>query len=122
MDSLILLSWLAYFCCSLLLLLASWKLLFWLPFSLRAGVFLSQLAVLLMPARVDETAWAPAFIVLALDMLAVMPPDVLIGKALPLMLALVMAWPLALLWSWSRTWWLARRVAAVPAPAQEQQQ
>lgn len=102
MDSLILFSWLAYLISSALLLLASWKLLFWLPFTLRTGVFLSQLAILLVPARISDGALAPAFIVLAIDLLSRMPMAALLSKALPLLVALVLAWLLALLLGWLR--------------------
>ncbi|SFX05373.1 hypothetical protein [Marinospirillum alkaliphilum] len=120
MDSLILLSWFAYLISSVLLLLASWKLLLWLPFTLRAGVFLSQLAILLVPAAVNDTALAPAFIVLILDLLGRVPAVVLIEKALPLLIALVLAWPLALLWGWARKR-LQQQSAAREAAEQEKE-
>lgn len=102
MDNLIILSWLAYFISAVLLVLASWKLLFWLPFTLRIGVLLSQLAILLVPAAVNDTAKAPAFIVLVLDLLSRLPKEQVIAKAAPLIAALVMAWPLAILLGWLR--------------------
>ncbi|WP_404418217.1 hypothetical protein [Marinospirillum sp.] len=100
MDSLVLLSWLAYLLCGFLLLLASWKLLYWLPFSLKCSIFLSQLAILAIPAPVIETALAPAFIVVILDILSGVPTSVWVEKALPLFLALIAAWPLGFAWGW----------------------
>ena len=100
MDSLVLLSWLAYLLCGFLLLLASWKLLYWLPFSLKCSIFLSQLAILVIPAPVIETALAPAFIVVVLDILSGVPFSVWMEKALPLFLALIAAWPLGFAWGW----------------------
>jgi len=100
MDSLVLLSWLAYLLCGFLLLLASWKLLYWLPFSLKCSIFLSQLAILVIPAPVIETALAPAFIVVVLDILSGVPVSVWMEKALPLFLALIAAWPLGFAWGW----------------------
>lgn len=102
MDSLIALSWAAYFMSAALLLLASWKLLFRLPFTLKAGIFLSQFAILLVPTEINNTAKAPAFIVLVVDLLAKAPADKVIAQVAPLVAALVLAWPLALLWGWLR--------------------
>lgn len=102
MDNLIVLSWSAYFISAVFLVLASWKLLFWLPFTLKAGVLLSQLAILLVPTAVNETATAPTFIVLVIDLLSRLPADQILTKAAPLVAALVLAWPLALLWGWLR--------------------
>jgi len=100
MDSILLLSWLAYLVCALLLLFASWKLLGWLPFSLKSSIFLSQLAVLLIPAQVMNGAMAPAFIVVILDILSGVPTAEWIESALPLFLALIAAWPLGFAWAW----------------------
>lgn len=103
MDNLIVLSWLAYFISAFLLVLASWKLLFWLPFTLRMGVHLSQLAILLVPTAVDDTAKAPAFIVLVIDLLSRLPLSEALEKAAPLVAALVLAWPVALILGWLRS-------------------
>ncbi|WP_114416301.1 hypothetical protein [Marinospirillum perlucidum] len=111
MDSLVLLSWIAYLICSFLLLLASWKLLYWLPFTLKCGVFLTQLAILVVPAAVNETALAPAFIVIVLDILMSVPRDVWIQKAVPLLVALVAAWPLAYVWGRLYRLYLTRQEA-----------
>ncbi len=102
MDNLIVLSWLAYFISSAFLMLASWKLLFWLPFTLKVGVLLSQLAILLVPTAVDATAKAPAFIVLVIDLLSRLPLSEALTKAAPLVAALVLVWPVALVWGWLR--------------------
>lgn len=103
MDNLIVLSWLAYFISAFLLVLASWKLLFWLPFTLRMGVLLSQLAILLVPTAVDDTAKAPAFIVLVIDLLSRLPLSEALEKAAPLVAVLVLAWPVALILGWLRS-------------------
>lgn len=110
MDNLIVLSWLAYYISSALLVLASWKLLFWLPFTLRVVVLLSQLAILLIPAAINETAKAPAFIILVIDLLSRLPPEQVITKAAPLVAALVAAWPVAFITGWLRARY--RKVAA----------
>lgn len=110
MESLVLLSWFAYLLCGFLLLLASWKLLYWLPFGVKSSIFLSQLAILLIPAPVVDAALAPAFIVVVLDMLSGVPSGVWIEKALPLIIALVAAWPLGLAWGWIKN----KREAARP--------
>ncbi|NLW05555.1 MAG: hypothetical protein GX029_10080 [Pseudomonadaceae bacterium] len=102
MDNLIALSWLAYFLSSAFLVLASWKLLFRLPFTLRLGVFLSQLAILLIPADVNSTAIAPAFIVLVIDLLSHLPVNEVLAKIAPLVAALILVWPLALMLGWLR--------------------
>lgn len=103
MDNLIVLSWLAYFVSSAFLILASWKLLFWLPFTLKVGVLLSQLAILLVPGTVNDTAHAPAFIVLVIDLLSRLPLSEALVKAAPLIAAIVLAWPLALILGWLKT-------------------
>lgn len=102
MDNLIVLSWVAYFISAALLLLASWKLLFRLPFTLKAGIFLSQLAILLVPTTVSNTAKAPTFIVLVIDLLSRSPANEIITKVAPLVATLILAWPLALVWGWLR--------------------
>jgi len=106
MDNLIVLSWLAYFISSAFLVLASWKLLFWLPFTLKVGVLLSQLAILLVPAAANDTAKAPAFIVLVIDLLSRLPLSEALTKAAPLVAALVLVWPVALVWGWLRARYL----------------
>lgn len=112
MDNLILLSWLAYALSSAAIVIATWKLLPWLPFSLRAGILLSQLAFLTIPASLSNSslsgtsAKAPAFIILVIDTLAKTPWQQLLSTALPLLLALALAWPLAFIWSWLRNIWL----------------
>lgn len=102
MDNLITLSWLAYCVSSFCLVLASWKLLFWLPFTLKVGVFLSQLAILLIPADINEVAVAPAFIVLVIDVLSHLAIDEVIAKIAPLFATLVLVWPLAFILGWLR--------------------
>lgn len=102
MDSLILLSWAAYALSAVLLLLASWKLMRWLPFTLKVGISLSQLAILAIPAAVSESAVAPIFIVLVLDMLTRVPSAIIIDKAWPLLVALVLVWPLAFALGWGK--------------------
>ncbi|HKM14392.1 MAG TPA: hypothetical protein VJY63_00510 [Marinospirillum sp.] len=102
MDNLITLSWLAYCVSSFFFMLASWKLLFWLPFTLKVGVFLSQLAILLIPADVNEAAVAPAFIVLVIDLLSHLAIDEVIVKIAPLFATLVLVWPLAFILGWLR--------------------
>lgn len=102
MDNLITLSWLAYGVSSFCLVLASWKLLFWLPFTLKIGVMLSQLAILLIPADINETAFAPAFIVLVIDLLSHLAVDELIAKMAPLFATLILVWPLAFIFGWLR--------------------
>lgn len=102
MDNLITLSWLAYCISSFFLVLASWKLLFWLPFTLRVGVLLSQLAILLIPADINETAVAPVFIVLVIDLLSHLAIDEVIAKIAPLVATLVLVWPLAFILGWLR--------------------
>ncbi|GLR62900.1 hypothetical protein [Marinospirillum insulare] len=115
MDNLIVLSWLAYFISCAFLLLASWKLMFWLPFTLKVGVVLSQLAILLVPTAINETAKAPAFIVLVIDLLSRLPLSEALTKAAPLIAALVLVWPIALLWGWLRGRYLNSRVEAAEA-------
>ncbi len=111
MDSLILLSWLAYWVCGLLLLLATWKLLRPLPFSLKVSIFLSQLALLLVPASVSDSALAPAFIVIILEILTGEETAVWLEKALPLVLAVIAAWPLGFLLGWIRNKWQAKQLS-----------
>lgn len=96
MLNLILLSWLAYFLACFFLLLGSWRIFCILPLTLRLGILFSQMAILFVPARVDATAKAPVFIVLVLDILKKEPANEISVKALPLVLALILAWPLAL--------------------------
>lgn len=103
MDSLILLSWAAYALSAALLLLASWKLMRWLPFTLKVGISLSQLVILAIPASVNDSASAPVFIVLVLDVLTRAPTAAMMDKALPLLLALVPVWPLAFALGWLRS-------------------
>lgn len=123
MDNLILLSWLAYALSSAAIVIATWKLLPWLPFSLRAGILLSQLAFLTIPASLSNSslsgtsAKAPAFIILVIDTLAKTPWQQLLNTALPLLLALALAWPLAFIWSWLRNIWLKNK----QPPAEQQQ-
>lgn len=100
MDNLIALSWLAYFISTAFLVLASWKLLFWLPFTLRAGIFLSQIAILLIPTAINATAKAPVFIVLVIDLLSRTPTEEVLAKAAPLIAVLILVWPLAFIWGW----------------------
>lgn len=100
MDNLITLSWLAYLISSACLVLASWKLLFWLPFTLKLGVVLSQLAILFIPADSNSTALAPAFIVLVIDLLSHLPVNELLAKVAPLVATLILVWPLAIIFGW----------------------
>lgn len=102
MDNLITLSWLAYLMSSFFLVLASWKLLFWLPFTMRVGVLLSQLAILFIPADINETAVAPVFIVLVIDLLSHLAIEEVIVKIAPLVATLVLVWPLAFILGWLR--------------------
>lgn len=102
MDNLIALSWLAYFLSSVFLVLASWKLLFWLPFTLKLGISLSQMAILLIPADINEAAMAPAFIVLVVELLSHLPLNEVLAKIAPLVAALIAVWPLAFLLGWLR--------------------
>ncbi|WP_143089461.1 hypothetical protein [Marinospirillum celere] len=61
---------------------------------------MSQVAILVIPAPVVNEALAPAFIVVVLDLLSGVPASIWVEKALPLILALVAAWPLGLAWGW----------------------
>lgn len=100
MDNLIIFSWSAYLVSTAFLVLASWKLLSWLPFTFKLGIFFTQLAILLVPAEINVTAKAPAFIVLVIDLLSRVPMDEVITKATPLALAIALAWPLAFILGW----------------------
>jgi len=75
---------------------------YWLPFTLKAGVLLSQLAILLVPTAIDDTARAPAFIVLVIDLLSRLPLSEALTKAAPLVAALVLVWPVAFILGWLR--------------------
>lgn len=119
MDSLILLSWAAYALSTTLLLLASWKLMCWLPFTLKVGISLSQLVILVIPASVNDSALAPVFIVLVLDLLTGLSTSALMEKALPLLLALLLVWPVAFVLGWSRLR-LAQQNKPIEAPPEKQ--
>ena len=121
MDSFLIFSWFAYGLCSLLLMLATWKLLAWLPFSVRCSLVLSQLAILMIPAPVHETALAPAFIVVVLDVLSGFEMTLWLPKALPLLLALIAAWPLGFAWGWIRQRQLAASTQAEAEAAENKE-
>lgn len=72
----------------------------WLPFSLKCSLFLSQVAVLFIPAPVMDTNLAPAFIVIILAVLSGTAVADWIEPALPLLLALVAAWPIGFFCGW----------------------
>ncbi|WP_416885876.1 hypothetical protein [Marinospirillum sp.] len=111
MESLVLGSWLFYALAGLVLMMASWKFLFWLPLTLKLGMVLSQLVLLVVPAEVIDQAYAPAFIVLVLDgLMGVSDPTRQAEQFLMLGLGLVGAWVLAVLIGW----WAKNRTT-VPA-------
>lgn len=125
MNSLVLGSWLFYALAGLVLLVASWKFLFWLPLTLKLGVVLSQFVLLATPAQVVEhtvaqQAYAPAFIVLVLDQLmGVNEATRQAEQILMLVLGVLGAWVLALLIGW----WIKKRTVALatshPAETEE---
>lgn len=102
MDNLIFYSWIAYTLSSVAIVLGTWKFLSFLPFSLKLGIFFSQVAILAIPAQLEDTNYAPAFIVLIVDVLSRVPTATLVAKAIPLTLAILAAWPLALILGWLR--------------------
>lgn len=120
MESLVLGSWLLYALAGLVLIVASWKCLFWLPLTLKLGLIFSQLVLLVMPARVVEQDYAPAFIVLLLDgLMGVSDPTRQAEQILMLGGGIIVAWVLA----WLLGWWVKKTTAqrATPPPAEAEE-
>lgn len=103
MDHFTLISWGLYFSVAGLLFIASWRLMRWLFWGIKITLLLTQAALLLTPAPLVESGWAPAFIVILLDYaMGLHDPLRLTEQLLLLAGAMLGAWLLAGLMIWSR--------------------
>lgn len=100
MLNLITLSWVGYLTFTVIFIYASWRILFFLPLTLRLGILFSQMAILFIPAKVDASALAPVFIVLIINLVTSIPVEEVTTKAMPLVLGLIAAWLMAVLLGW----------------------
>lgn len=100
MLNLITLSWVGYLTFTVIFIYASWRILFFLPLTLRLGILFSQMAILFIPAKVDASALAPVFIVLIINLVTSIPVEEVTTKAMPLVLGLIAAWLMAILLGW----------------------
>ncbi|ODC03886.1 hypothetical protein BFW38_10345 [Terasakiispira papahanaumokuakeensis] len=96
-------AWWAYAASGLVLLLASWRILRGLPFTLWLGILLSELVCLVVPAPIGPHTEqvAPAVIVALLEMMA-QGPQAGLPILIMMIAALLAAWGIALLVGWWR--------------------